>query len=377
MNELELLTRMRAEVPLQPPSAGAADAVSAAIAGAPVGRAAGHAVSGPGPRSARRPSMRGPGLRRKLLICSAAAAVAVSAIVVWAARGQDTTFGPVTIPWSGRPAAPLPSLGLPSVGRARTGAQLVAFATYAAALAPARAPGPHEWVYEKVEFANSTKGGGGYLFGPPDEREFSVSWVRVDWDEYAGLARTFPMSMAPRAVVHGRLLVSPGGGGSMCPWTSSQYGYLNSLPTDPARLRAAILTQNNGPHVPCSQADPNVAVFSAIANLLFGQTEGVWLPPKLAAAMYRLLQQTPGVHFDTAVDLAGRTGLGFSMAIDGWQKEEVVVNPTTYSYMGDEWVALQARSSAQTGGPAVSKGQVLGWEALLASAIVQRPGQIP
>jgi hypothetical protein len=183
--------------------------------------------------------------------------------------------------------------------------------------------------------------------------------------------------MPPQTVVHTHLSVSPGGGGSLGGWKSVSYSYLNSLPTDPAGLRAVILSQNS-PRMPWYQPDPNVAVFSAIAMLLTGQTEGVWLPPRLAATMYRLLQQTPGVDFDTAADLAGRTGLGFYMVMGGWEKEELVINPTTYSYMGNEWIAVRAHEDVGTDGTRhISKGQVLGWEALLASAIVRRPGQIP
>ena len=367
MNEMDLLTRMRADVPLLPPSAHAEAELAAAIA-AP----AGHASRRPGAR--RRAHLTFP--HRRLIACAAAAAAAVAAVAVYAAGGRGTFVGPTVVAWTGRPAA-TPDPGLPSVGRARTGAQLVAFAARAAALAPARAPRPHDWVYMKVEVANSTAGGGGFLFGPPNEREFYLSWVRVDRRAYAGLVN-FPMSLPPQTVVHTRLTISRGGGGcSLGGWKSVSYGYLNSLPTDPAGLRAVILSQNS-PRVPWYQPDPDVAVFSAIATLLSGETEGVWLPPRLAVAMYRLLQQTPGVHFDTAADLAGRTGLGFYLVLGGWQKHELVINPTTYTYMGDEWIAVRAHESVATDGTRqISKGQVLGWQALLASAIVKHPGQVP
>jgi hypothetical protein len=46
--------------------------------------------------------------------------------------------------------------------------------------------------------------------------------------------------------------------------------------------------------------------------------------------------------------------------------------------MGDEWIAVRAHTSVATDGTRyIKKGQVLGWEALLASAIVRHPGQIP
>jgi hypothetical protein len=183
--------------------------------------------------------------------------------------------------------------------------------------------------------------------------------------------------MPPDKVVHARLRFSPGGPFDLGGWKSVTYRYLNSLPTDPAALRAVILADNK-PNLPWYQPDPNVAVFSATAGLLSAQAEGVWMPPRLAASLYRLLQQTPGVHFDTGVDLAGRTGLAFTMVSGGWEKHELVINPLTYSYMGDEWVATRAHTSVATDGTRfIKKGQVLGWEALLASAIVHRAGQLP
>jgi hypothetical protein len=233
-------------------------------------------------------------------------------------------------------------------------------------------------VYIKVEVADSTAGSGGFLFGPPDKRMISVGWVRADWQEYAGIP-SFPASTPPQTLVHTTLTFSgsPGGVFDLGAWKSVSYRYLDSLPTDPAALRAVILRQNQ-PNLPWYQPDSNVAVFSSIATLLTGQTEGVWIPPRLAAAMYRLLQQTPGVHFDTAADLAGRTGLGFYMVLDGWQKHELVINPTTYSYMGEKWIALKAHTSVATDGTRyIKKNQVLGWDALLASAIVRHAGQLP
>ena len=142
--------------------------------------------------------------------------------------------GQVTQAWSGRPAAPAAAHGL-SVGRARTGAQLVTFASRAAALAPQRAPGPHDWVYMKVEQADSTAGGGGFLFGPPNKREFYLSWIRVDFGAGAALPN-FPASMPPPTVVHTRLTFGTGGPFGLGGWKSVSYRYLASLPTSPAAL---------------------------------------------------------------------------------------------------------------------------------------------
>jgi hypothetical protein len=61
-----------------------------------------------------------------------------------------------------------------------------------------------------------------------------------------------------------------------------------------------------------------------------------------------------------------------------WYKQELVINPLTYTYMGDKSVAIKAHDLAGTDGTRhVRKGHVLGWEALLKSAIVQHARQLP
>jgi hypothetical protein len=57
-------------------------------------------------------------------------------------------------------------------------------------------------------------------------------------------------------------------------------------------------------------------------------------------------------------------------------KDEIVINPTTFEYMGDQYVATRSYSSvADDGTEHIHKGQILGWSALLRSAIVHRAGQ--
>jgi hypothetical protein len=94
--------------------------------------------------------------------------------------------------------------------------------------------------------------------------------------------------------------------------------------------------------------------------------------------MYRLLQRPPGVRFDAGVDLAGRSGIGLYLVEGGWYQEELVINPLTYQFMGSETIAVRAHVSAGTDGLRhVKAGQVLGWMALLATGIVDKPGQLP
>lgn len=267
--------------------------------------------------------------------------------------------------------------GSPSVGRAQTEAQLVDYATRVAATAPATAPSPHDWVYIETEAAGSTAGHGGFLFGPPNERTVGLQWVRVDWREYATLGPPLPADLPPGTEVRGHISISPGGGmGTLGGWRSVSYSYLNSLPTDPARLGAVILAAN-GIEAPWNTAEASTTIFTAIGTLLTSETSGTWIPPKLAATMYRLLQELPGVKFDSATDLAGRTGLGFYLVI-GYYKVVLVVNPLTYAFMGQETIAVQAHQIVGTDGTFnIRKGQVLGWIALLDIAIVHHVGQLP
>jgi hypothetical protein len=65
-------------------------------------------------------------------------------------------------------------------------------------------------------------------------------------------------------------------------------------------------------------------------------------------------------------DLAGRTGLGFYMILDGHDKQEIVINPVTYAYMGGKSVAIKDYTVTGTDGTHyIRAGQVLGWDALL------------
>jgi hypothetical protein len=389
MNELDALTKLRDEIPLAAPAAGVEDAMLAALrshhqAGLEA-LLSGSAGRTPAARPAddRRGAGRSPlarglplrGWRLALLAAGMACTVAVAGGLAAAHRNPRPATPPPPIAWSGRPTA-ASQAGYPTLGRAHTEAQLVDYATRAATAVPARAPAPHDWVYVETEAADSTAGHGGFMFGPPNERFIGLQWIRADWKWYAGLSHTIPVTLPPGAEVRGDITMSPGGGGSLGGWKSVSYSYLNSLPADPAKLAAVILAYNTvGSPWHTSQAD--VAIFTAIQTLLTGQTEGIWIPPKLAATMYRLLQILPEVKFDAATDLAGRTGLGFYMII-GYYKQELVVNPVTYTFMGEKTVAVQAHQLVGTDGTFnIRKGQVLGWIALLNEGIVGHVGDLP
>lgn len=374
MNDLKLLADLRSEVPLEQGSR-LSDAVIAVVARDGEGE---HRAARHGARLPRVPR----GMLRPVLAATLAAAVAVGVFAAVELSGSSGQGIPrPVIAWSGRPAAPWPATTHPSYGRASTAAQLVDFMSRAAASAPGRAPKPDEWVVVKSEFAVSSGGGGGYLFGPPDERRISLQWFSGQACGQVASIPPVPATLGPGETVTGTLTVSPGGGRAGCPgitlggWKSVSYDYLNSLPADPAALEQ-ILAGSAGQVVANTKEQ---AIFQAIETLLdAGESEGVVVPPKLSVTMYRVLQQLPGVTFHNATDLAGRAGIGFSMVLEGYFAQEIVIDPETYTYMGYKDVVIKDHAMTGTDGTRyVKAGHVMGWGALLGSAIVDKPGQLP
>jgi hypothetical protein len=379
MNELDLLAALRDEVPLSEVHPPVAETVLAAI-GSEAARSALPSraiVPGLAAIAASWPAATGTVRRargRRVLVPAAVALALAATVTSVLGFGLGHSAQPPrqrVVSWSGVPGALPPEPGL-SVGRARTAAELAAFATRAAAAAPQRAPGPREWVFMMVETAASSAGGGGFLFGPPDKRVTGLEWNRVDWREAA--SASLPAQLPPTRRVRGRLSISPESPGTLTGWRSISYSYLNSLPTSPARLESVILANSGDPR----GTTPGVAVFDSIFTLFQGETEGTWVPRRLAATMYQVLLRLPGVRFDSGTDLAGRTGLGLYLVEDGWLKRELVINPVTYTFMGSEVVAARDHTLTGTDGVRhVRNGQVLSWLALLYSAIVRHVGQVP
>jgi hypothetical protein len=382
MNELEHLALLRDEVPV-PDTQAVEEAVRAEILA-------------PGPREPSRKRRRTrPASRWSMRpVIAGALAVAIgggTAIGVTVARsghaGQTTASPSQTIAWSGRPAAAWPQ-SAPSYGRATTVAQLIDYATRASDAGPGRAPKPDEWVVTKSEQALTSQeeqGTIGTPFGPLNLRRVFLEWFRADGCYKTNILE-FPASLAATKTVTGKITVSRADGApvtgttncqaTLTGWKSVSYAYLNSLPTDPAKLEAVILRYSPpGSMVPT----PADAVFNAITVLLEdGESEGVVVPPKLEATLYRILQQLPGVHFENDTDLAGRHGLGFWNLVEGYIKYEIVIDPTTYHYMGSKEVAVKDHVDTAAPGPTLIKaGQVLNWSALLGDAIVRHPGQLP
>jgi hypothetical protein len=291
--------------------------------------------------AAQRPTLR-PGRRAKAGIAAAAAIAVAAGIGVSVDLAGRTSPHPVS-------SSP-PVLGFrpgPSQGLATSAARLVDYAARAAALAPAFVPGPREWMYRDL-----LETGG--PFGSRRVRE--VTWLQIGTDRAASLD-------------HGKLShgVGPGGprGAQVKGWPgtwSNLYRYLAALPARPAALRHVVLANNHS---------RPAAAFRAIMALMTDFP----LPPRFQAELYAVLAGLPGMRFDpSATDAAGRHGIGLYIIQDGFLKQEIIINPRTYTYMGMLWVVVKTHNKY---GRHLRKGSIQGWTAILGTGIVQRAGQLP
>jgi hypothetical protein len=291
-----------------------------------------------------------------LVVAGTAAAVAatlVAGIVLGPSRG-----GTGNTRHSSRPLAqPADGLEAHTLGSASSAAQLVAFATRAGAKAPRFNPSPSDWMYLDV----LTKG-----LSIPAKGIAQPTWTQV------GTGRVATRS-------GGRLsyTTAVGAGAQLEGWPGSTtriYHYLAGLPASAPALRTLILANNAS--TPASQGGPVTGAFNAIQYLM----DDYPLPPRLLAELYAVVVSLPGVRYDaSATDAAGRHGVGLYLIESGFLKQEIIVNPRTYAYMGLLWVAVRAKTQYGTS-PRVVRyhaGTIDSWTAVLGSGVVQEAGQLP
>jgi len=338
MNEMQVLAEFRAAV--APPEPAALAAARA--------RVLDRTAAGPGGR--RAPGPRRPGWPKLALTGLAAAATAAAVVVVVAApggahRGRAGAVNPV----------------------ARELAYRVADA---AAARPYIRPG--QWVYWQEKTATRPAGSP----GPVRQGVFAV-WTTADAARAAYLANgqvTFfrcagpgphpgcqsigqPVpALLPDGQSTGFFLVT----GKM----PVSYAGLKALPRSPAalgRYLASLPLRGWGP--------APVREFEVIKDLLITYI----MPPGLTAELYRALGNIPGVMVDRrAVDVAGRTGIGFQITLTramGGEIDQLILDPKTYGLMGQQLVLAPSAGAAA--------GRVLSGTAVLKSALVSGPGVAP
>ncbi len=298
-----------------------------------------HILSQPAAGSSQRQSVRA--RRSAKAWIAAAAAIAVAAAGIGASETLANHRSTRTAS-SGHPGVGFQSG--PSQGIATNAVKLVDYATRAAALTPAFVPGPHEWMYRDLL----------QKIGPRRNRE--VTWWEVNWRHMFVLVDgKVTRAGSSTGSCAGQLDGWPG-----C--MNNLYGYLATLPADPAALRHVILANHHS---------NSAAAFRAIMGLL----EDYPLPPRFQAELYAVLTGLPGVRFDrSATDFAGRRGIGLYMIQTHFWKMEIIINPRTYAYMGLLVVASKTHIEY---GRYVQKGQIQAWNAVIGSAIVKKAGQVP
>jgi hypothetical protein len=292
MNEMELLTRLRAEVP---------PAVSA--------RAEERFLAG----------VRAPGGER-------ARARGVTALARTAVRMRSTPLwwrlaiaGGLTLALTaGLLGAAIISLGGGKPPASASAAELLASRAAATAAAqPAVSPG--QWIYRQLlgrelgdgAFCPSPGGDPGSGTCPSGIRK-TEGWSTADGTRTAW----FYLGKLIRA------------GGAPAPVS---YSDLGSLPRDPVAIVAYIANKWAYPKTGGGTAS---AAFQGIMALL----DDYVLPPAVAAELYLALADIPGVTVNPhATDLAGRPGPAFTLKVKdgpGYDVFELVLNPHTYTLMG-------------------------------------------
>jgi hypothetical protein len=292
MNEMDLLTRLRDEVPYRAVSPQVEDLFRAAIE-AERTRVPAHRIRPSRPIRPGRWVLRS--AWRLTVAIGLAAALAVGLVV-----------GLVV-------ASPRPAGGGPAAD-ATLAVKLLADRAATAALAgPAVRPG--QWVYRKT------------IVGPGTSvRE---RWATADDLTQAAYIQGTLLT-CPR---HGRCHPAEIGGvsdGLAWPVTGGiSYAALGSLPADPRALVSRLADIRVG----CQSGDGPCHAFGLIGQLFVAYL----MPPALTAELYRALGDIPGVTVvKNAVDVAGQRGVAFRLPLQapGPAYEEIIINPRTYQFMG-------------------------------------------
>ncbi len=196
---------------------------------------------------------------------------------------------------------------------------------------------------------------------PPQKPLITERWVRFDGTQEASLGAMY-IGDDPD---HLRIYKTKTESDEKTPLQA--YAYLASLPTDTDALVKRICPDGSTPML------LNACVFAMAARYL----PDVTMPPRLLAAVYRALSRLPYVTVRRdVIDLAGRHDLAIAEAYPGdFQSEEILLDPTTYEYRGEQPTWTQ-------GGPLVSPNGATAVHdttasARLAAGIVDRPGARP
>ena len=341
MNEMDLLSRLRDEVPLTEPSPSAQRVFRAGLT--PTGNARRNRSRRP--RASGRPFSG----RFPVLAGATAVAVGVTAGVVVLALPSSRLPSAVSPPSAARPSTAQPTGTASPSAHAPLTAQLLAdFAAKAALSQPA--VNPAQWVYRKIEL----------------HRQPLPSFIH-------------PKFHLRTVVVEDTWSKADGGGfyttGTFWEGAGAEVSYqqTGSLPKSPGALDAH-LAHLDYPNPNATTANKATAEFSDIRDMLTSYV----LPPALTAELYHALADIPTVIAKPSVrDIGGQAGPAFILPQNGQSvNQEIILSPSSYQ--------LLATADWETGGHWVQRpgggwsGPVLSTEtAVLKQAFVSGSGKLP
>jgi hypothetical protein len=303
------------------------------------------------------PAAPGRGRHARLALAGGLSLAVAAVAVAFAVTGPGGSVPPT------RPTGPLPGIAV----------RELAYRTAAVAAAQPDVP-PGQWVYWKEKQAGGKPDGIFQVWTTADSRRAAyvddkrkVRYIDRCAGGSAGTSRRtcrqstgFIGQPAPFVAPHD---TSIGGVTGTIPVS---YPGLRELPRTPRAL-VAHLGGLRFPHWAGWGPAP-VREFSSIEEMLTTYV----MPPELTAELYRTLALIPGVTIDRhAVDVAGRPGLGLSIALPrafGGGIDEIIINPRTHQLAGQQLLYKPDGSSAS---------RVASGTAILRSSLVSGPGQLP
>ena len=168
--------------------------------------------------------------------------------------------------------------------------------------------------------------------------------------------------------------IAPRGRGNVCkPSLLRPSGdYLARLPRDPDALLAALRTQN--PMLRFPHMDPKVAnarVFDSMITIL---ASGI-APADLRAALYEAARQIPGIRLQTdAVNLDGTSGRAISLVEQFGIRKELIIDSRTGEFLGVREVATITAPVNGDGDPMpLKRGDIVSWTSVSTRITPTRP----
>jgi hypothetical protein len=223
---------------------------------------------------------------------------------------------------------------------------------------------PDQWVYQKIETYSAPVSGISHT-RPSKPVQIQTQWVMAD----GANAQWGPVD---GHMIGGLVLTGPPAKGDekILAAAAASYAKLGSLPKDPAALEAYFAGKTAYPHpTPVLRAEQ---AYSAIQSMLSSEI----LPPGLTAELYHALADVPGVIAKKNVkDISGQTGVEFILPQSPYNVNlGTILSATTYQYLGQAtWSGHPPYVWEKDGQSSGSYDE----EVLLAQALVSGPGKLP